>query len=550
MEMFGDKLIMEEISKVPIIFAIVFILFFSMDMLKSNLKRKYPNSKLYFLFGDSKNLQSHFNLTIDFFYVFLFSTLFVFETKYFNIDNSEYEILHYIAMGFIFLLVSTKFLPRNELKNSKITTLWIKRFLYYLIIGLIIFYYSNLFFSNIGFLKIDPDSARYMISALVQSEAAILAIVITLSLVAVQQTATSYSPRVVKIFVSRNPDFWILIGIYIMTMVYGLWLITQINENLSGNLLEYSNYIIFNSFEKHIHSIISLAIFSFIILVPYILATLDLLRPSKIIDFLSENINTMSLIDQEQNSIQPIIDIVISSMMKHDYETVRNGLEAMTNKVIYLIQETNLFQDHDPYGELNTIMNYGHTKYITIDALVYKIIKQIEKVGIISIDNLDRESLNEVVNSLCKIGEIMATRKLPSMIFLCKSFEKIGKLCAKKQLDFILFDLISSILKVKAAFNIEKKMDLIFTKQEIDFTKFKEAFPEGVILEPNLALIFEQNKLGLALDILLTSTIQNIIMEAEKQGLNDCINLIYDELIKEKFPDISRHSHMFYEGYA
>lgn len=60
----------------------------------------------------------------------------------------------------------------------------------------------------------DPDSARYLLSALVQSEAAIIAIVVTLSLVAIQLAATSYSPTIIGIY-QKYPYFWLLIIIYI-----------------------------------------------------------------------------------------------------------------------------------------------------------------------------------------------------------------------------------------------------------------------------------------------------------------------------------------------
>jgi len=51
-----------------------------------------------------------------------------------------------------------------------------------------------------GAFTIADDIARYLLSALVQSLAAIIAIVVTLTLVAVQLTASAYSPRVIDIF--------------------------------------------------------------------------------------------------------------------------------------------------------------------------------------------------------------------------------------------------------------------------------------------------------------------------------------------------------------
>ena len=65
--------------------------------------------------------------------------------------------------------------------------------------------------------------------ALVTSEAAILAIVVSLSLVAVQLAAQSYSARVIEVF-RKAPDLWILIGIYGVAMFYGLWALNQSNS--------------------------------------------------------------------------------------------------------------------------------------------------------------------------------------------------------------------------------------------------------------------------------------------------------------------------------
>ncbi|MCG2728078.1 MAG: DUF2254 domain-containing protein [Candidatus Methanoperedenaceae archaeon] len=88
---------------------------------------------------------------------------------------------------------------------------------------------SHFIFSNFSFLHTDVDSARYMLSALVQSEAAIVALVVTLSLVAVQLAAQSYSARVIEVF-RRTPDLWILMGIYGAAIFYGLGVLKLIER--------------------------------------------------------------------------------------------------------------------------------------------------------------------------------------------------------------------------------------------------------------------------------------------------------------------------------
>lgn len=93
------------------------------------------------------------------------------------------------------------------------TSLWARRLALYFSLGAVVIAITHVVFSYFGFLHTDIDSARYMLSALIQSEAAIVALVVTLSLVAVQLAASSYSARVIEVF-RRTPDLWILMGIY------------------------------------------------------------------------------------------------------------------------------------------------------------------------------------------------------------------------------------------------------------------------------------------------------------------------------------------------
>jgi uncharacterized membrane protein len=82
---------------------------------------------------------------------------------------------------------------------------WLNRLTLYFVLGAVTITALHIVFSYSGFLHTDVDSARYMLSALVQSEAAIVALVVTLSLVAVQLAAQSYSARVIEVF-RRTPD--------------------------------------------------------------------------------------------------------------------------------------------------------------------------------------------------------------------------------------------------------------------------------------------------------------------------------------------------------
>ena len=112
--------------------------------------------------------------------------------------------------------------------SNESSFIWAKRIIIYFIVMVVSLFLSSTilriseFFLNINIDGIDIDNARYMLSSLIQSEAAIIAIVITLTLVAVQQTSTLYSTRLIDIFKSKNPDFWILIIIYLGSITYQL----------------------------------------------------------------------------------------------------------------------------------------------------------------------------------------------------------------------------------------------------------------------------------------------------------------------------------------
>jgi len=86
-----------------------------------------------------------------------------------------------------------------------------------------------------------------MLSALVQSEAAIIAIVVTLSLVVVQLTASFYSAKITKIF-RKSPDLWILMISYIGAMIYSLVVLLMIEE--VNSVLNIEKYIFCTKYRK------------------------------------------------------------------------------------------------------------------------------------------------------------------------------------------------------------------------------------------------------------------------------------------------------------
>lgn len=280
------------------------------------------------------------------------------------------------------------------IKLSNNLSLWVRRLAIYFILGIVVIMVSHIVFSYFGFLRTDVDSARYMLSSLVQSEAAIVALVVTLSLVAVQLAASSYSARVIEVF-RRTPDLWILIGIYGVAIFYGLGVLKLV-ERANPQVNSLSNL------EEYIAFSYYLGVFAFVALVPYMLRTLDLLKPSTVINMLAEEITKENILSVrfeesgENDPIQPIIDIVRGSMMKYDYETIGNGLRAIRNRTILLIKNENI-----DINEKSSILAF--------------VFSRLDRVAKLAVSRNDEQSAIITIINLTFIGNKLAEQKLGSM---------------------------------------------------------------------------------------------------------------------------------------
>lgn len=231
-----------------------------------------------------------------------------------------YLIQNVLSSIFYILLASYLYRYKKSILRSTFLPFILYRLSIYIFMFIIIMNILDFIFSNIGFLTTNADSARYLLSALIQSEASIIAILVTLSLIAVQQNV-SYSSRTVKLFksIKTNPDFYIIITIYMSSIFYHIWLLKQVN--VLGpefvDIVNFGNAMRFQSFEDYLRFSISIAVFAFISLLPYTLNTLDLLNPLKTIEILERNINSKNL----SNSI----------VEKSNFDSMKNYVDVMSD---------------------------------------------------------------------------------------------------------------------------------------------------------------------------------------------------------------------------
>ncbi|AGB48346.1 putative membrane protein (DUF2254) [Methanomethylovorans hollandica DSM 15978] len=329
------------------------------------------------------------------------------------------------------------------------------------------------------------DNERYLISALVQSLAATIALVITLSLVAVQLAAQSYSTRVIDVY-KKNPDMWILLCIYIAVIFYGLGLLKVIDIGVAGINMEFAIFWVY-----------FLGFFAFICLVPYILKTLDLLKPSTVINLLAEEITKENVLAALKNHevvaeidpIQPIIDIINSALEKNEYETVRNVLKAITNSTVSILEES-----HFEWGEEDEFSRYivDSIKNIAISAIqkentnsTLAAIKNLEIIGTKAVENNHEKTAGWTAKVLEKIGINVAETQLEEAVRrTVKALEKMGYEAVCKKLTRSIWSATTALEKIgdKAVENKLRKTvsEIAYSLQNIGTKATENKFEEAI----------------------------------------------------------------------
>ncbi|MCZ7382288.1 MAG: hypothetical protein O8C64_12050 [Candidatus Methanoperedens sp.] len=132
------------------------------------------------------------------------------------------------------------------------------------------------------------------------------------------------------------------------------------------------------------------------------------------------------IIDSEKDPILPIIDIVHGSMIKHDFEAVRDGLREIENCVYNMI-ENEAFEETD---EMKILYLFEH----------------LERVGILAVNMHDEYSIGAVIDTIFVLGKLAAKKRLEIItINAMISLKKIGNITAQQKLDDTTFWVIDSL---------------------------------------------------------------------------------------------------------
>jgi HEAT repeat protein len=253
-------------------------------------------------------------------------------------------------------------------------------------------------------LQVDPDSARYVISTIVQSEAAILALVFSLSLVIMQQNASSYPPDTSKLFHSfkDNPIFYYTLFIYLISIILGVCVLIQIGSGLDTTLYVYLTFLF--------------SIFSLLSMYPFVSNTFNFLIPSRLVELLQKNEKSDNPFIEDKNCIR-ILGILLNSLKKYDFNTVKEGLDFFDNynKEFLAMQK-------------NIVIPLESNKHIKLEKSLLCLAQYFVDIGELSLKEGYIDCNKIIIKNLYDINKVAKIHNIQSLIPLTtKSIAKLGR---------------------------------------------------------------------------------------------------------------------------
>lgn len=219
-----------------------------------------------------------------------------------------------------------------------------------------------------GLLIISPDTVLSSISLVIQTISSIFAIIIAISLVAIQLTAQNYSSKLIKIY-TKNFHFKCFMTLFIVAMILNIYVLFYI-EIVSDILINIS--------------VLASAMF-IIELIPFIISITKNLDPTTIIEYLIKDLRNYKETKNDDVEIydslfQPIEDLITRSISNFDYQTAKYGIKLFLGDFTSLIKtKVHSVNYLDPYFVLmwNVLNNAKKTDAIEIIKYTFSLIFQV-----------------------------------------------------------------------------------------------------------------------------------------------------------------------------
>jgi hypothetical protein len=298
----------------------------------------------------------------------------------------------------------------------------LSRLIVYFGIFIAVFVIGGTILLYLNFNNSDSDSGRYFLSSLVQCQAAIISIVISLTLIAVQLTSQKYSFKTVDIF-KKDPDLWILLVCYIISISYEFLILKEIKG--SAFITENLGYFVSIAY--------LLGIFTLLVLIPYILNTINLLRSDTLILRLIDSINPENFPEKRiylnynpHDPVQTIFDVIHTSIKNYDISTLDFAITQLLNRMSLILQKDSVIRSND------TVSDYFS--------------KNMERAGLLAIDKRDSDVIAIIIQALENFGKL-DSKKIDgsNTISAIIALENLGLYSSEKNIEDVTHEIVNSI---------------------------------------------------------------------------------------------------------
>jgi hypothetical protein len=206
----------------------------------------------------------------------------------------------------------------------------------------------------------DLENARGILEGVgVEGLSAIFAIVISLTLMAVQFASQQYTHRIMDLHI-KSLTFWAVITVYLGSLLYNIFMLGSLEAPVESKYIEVS---------------MLLSALCFLMLIPFFAITMIRLRPETVIDNMLTRVDTAYLnsikdlmqdgearIAGERDKLLPITEIIEKSIGNGDRGTVRFGLGEIYDRYM-----ANLRKENESYVSLYFL---GHILGIGREAII------------------------------------------------------------------------------------------------------------------------------------------------------------------------------------
>ena len=288
----------------------------------------------------------------------------------------------------------------------------------------------------------DLDNARNILEGVgVEGLSAIFAIVISLTLMAVQFASQQYTHRIMDLHI-KSITFWSVVLIYLGSLLYNVFMLGTLAEPVNRSVIEIS---------------MLLTALCFVMLVPYFFITMFRLRPEYVISNLLARIDANYLgtikgllregesrIPGEADKMLPVTEIIEKSIGNGDRGTARFGLGE-----IYRVYMADLRKETETY---TTPYFLGHFLGIGREAII----------------EADDDTMVQVLEILGRVGTRAIVQKLDfTTKMVLENIDLIGFKVMKdydvatQQMFDSLQDMLRELITIDAG--NEELLDRIFT---------------------------------------------------------------------------------------